>query len=469
MSDDIYVPWSNRRWVGDDLWNLLYLPPKDLRVVYPGHQWSTLKSKRKIYRRKVKAGEIMAPRRSEDYPGPQEEAERAKARREALKKPLGQRAIADMISMESRKRLHDQLDEIIDNTNLPPEHVDSLRIKKISHWDMGYKDNDGEAQSHPLYGIQLEADPVKFEPEWPPVTRVESIKLRKKERAVENVSKRAVILPDLQIPYHDEKAVEVALKIVRDVKPDKIIILGDGLDLEQFSKFDNVPLAKEFANSVQGAIIRFHQLLVELRKIAPTAEIVVMEGNHDIRLTMSVVKNNMAAFGLRKATAPEGWPVLSVPYLCAFDTLDVEYSAGYPANRYWINRNLQVRHGNKVRSGGSTARVVSDDERVSTIFGHVHRLEMQYKTHHTYEGGKTNAAWGIGCLCKLDGSVPSRNRGVDLAGKPVENYENWQQAIAVVEYEDGDSPFNVTPVYINTFNNYQAIYNGRKYEASQEG
>jgi hypothetical protein len=102
---------------------------------------------------------------------------------------------------------------------------------------------------------------------------------------------------------------------------------------------------------------------------------------------------------------------------------------------------------------------------VTTIFGHVHRIEVQYKTVQTYEGGKTNAAYAIGCLCKIDGSVPSSNRGVDLLGRPVANHENWQQAICVVDYEEGNSVFNVNPIYINTFNGYQAIYGGRRYGA----
>jgi hypothetical protein len=158
---------------------------------------------------------------------------------------------------------------------------------------------------------------------------------------------------------------------------------------------------------------------------------------------------------------------MSVPYLTAMDSLEISYLAGYPANRYWINDNVQVRHGQRVRSAGSTARMVADDERASTIFGHVHRMESHMKTVHTREGGKTNAAYSIGCLCKIDGSAPSTKGGFDLDGNPVTNYEDWQNGFAVVDYEDGDSPFSVQPIYINTFNGYEARYNGKTYKVSE--
>lgn len=458
----------------NDRWNLLCLPAKDRYFIYCDESYwgrdaikqSAIKKQAQKQKRLVRTGIKDMPRRTEDYRGPEGERDRVRERRQKQAPKVGDAAIKAALTEGERVRLHQQLDELIDNYNLPPEVVDKLKIKKISTWSTAIKNTDGEFESHPMFGIQLDADPRKFEPEWPPITRVESVKLKKRERAPTSAARKAVILPDLQIPYHDENAVSVALEVVRDVQPDKVVILGDLLDLESFSRFDNLPLAREYSTSTQEAIIRTHLLLAELRKLCPSAEIVVLEGNHDKRIMQDVYKNNKAAFGLRQANNPEGWPVLSVPFLCSFEDLDVKYVDGYPANRYWINENLQVRHGHKVRSGASTAKAVSDDERTTTIFGHVHRLETQYKTVQTFDGGKTNAAHAIGCLCRIDGSVPSANRGVDAFGKPVTNYENWQQAICVVDYEEGDGSFNVNPVYINTFNGYSAIYNGKKYQAS---
>lgn len=437
-----------------DLWNIYNLTLEQLQVLYP--DCKHLRTTQLKYKREIDRGLIRMPEKHTFDGDLESERQEVNRRRGKAAPKVGKTALMRTIEVpEEHLWAHEALQKHLDDEG-------TVSKARFSQYQMGYKDSDGEAQVQDLKAARFE---VAFdtEPKWPLITRVESKRLAKKESLKgPQDAKKAIILPDLQIPYHDEKAVEIALELVRDVKPDKIVLLGDLLDLDSFSKFTNIPLAKEFAKSTQQAIIDAHNLLTMLRQLAPRAEIVVLEGNHDRRMTDHTIKNNMAAYGLKRADKPESWPVLSVPFLCAFDTLDVEYISGYPANRYWINENLQVQHGHRVRSSGSTAKLVSDNERVSTIFGHVHRIETQYKTHPTYDGQKTNAAFSIGCLCRLDGAVPSKNRGVDLSGRPIGS-ENWQQAVCVVDYQDGNMPFNVTPVYINTFDGYRAVYNGKTY------
>lgn len=448
---------QNRRWIGDDLHNLLYLPPADLRIIYPNN-WESLRAKRKLYRRKVKKGEIMAPRRSEEYPGPHIEKGRAADRRRKLAPKTGETALQSLLSLEDRKRLHDQLDELLDSYNLDADTVDKLGIKKISHWEMGYKDGDGEAQSHPLYGITLEADPRKFEPQWPVVNRVESVRLLKKEKLSQPEFKTCMIFPDVQIPFHDEDAIDVALGVMRDIKPDKVVFLGDLLDLSAWGRFIQ---QKEFAFATQEAVNTAHKLLATIRKMVPTAEIQVMAGNHEERLPNQLLQNAKEAYGLKRADDPEGWPVLSVPYLCAFDTLDIDYIPGYPANRLWLNKNLQIRHGSRTQKKGVGVRRTSAAEKVSTIQGHDHRLSSFITTINTFEGGQQIHTYGSGCLCRLDGHVPSAWSGRDLEGVPVTQYEDWSQAFVIASYDDDN--FHVEQVPINTFNGYQTLFRGKIY------
>jgi len=450
-----------------DGWNLTNLPNAELYRLYSAYlDRHSIRRTANKYRKLYHNGEIKMPEREKPY-NPKTEPLEIASRRAKASKSLGAKAIETTVITIPSEHLpyHEKLQEALDADG----RVEKATFREGSH--RGYiKNSDNEIEYTDDLPNKRAEFTVNFdtEPKWPLIRQVESVKLpRQESKKRPTDGKKAIILPDLQIPYHDEKAVGVALQIIKDPKPDKIILLGDPLDFEKFSNFTNIPLANEFAVSTQGAIDRLHQLMVQLRKLSPSAEIVVLEGNHDQRLTTSVIKNNMASYGLRQANAPESWPVVSVPFLCRFDDQDVEYISGYPVNRHWINENLQVKHGNKVRTGASTAKLVADDERVTTIFGHIHRLEMHHKTVDVYGGGRSNAAWSIGCLCKIDGSVPSKNSGVDLHGRPVENYENWQQAIAIVDYMDGNAPFVITPVYINTFQNYQAMYNGRYYAAAE--
>lgn len=448
-----------------DLWNLLNLETEVLRQIYPGSKH--IRTTKLRYQRMVREGDMEAPPRNPEWDGnPAEERLRAEKRRRTAKtagSTVSKSLLVTIQVPEEHLPYHQKLQEALDSDG----RVEKATFREGSH--RGYiKNADNEIE----YTEDMPNRRVEFavsfdvEPKFPPILPIKGVSLPKREKLAPTKAKKAVVLSDMQIPYHDLDAFGVALDIVRDVKPDTIVMLGDLLDLDAFSDFSNIPLSVEYSTNTQAAIVEAHKVLELLRRACPSAEIAVLEGNHDARITTNVLKHNKAAFGLRKATDPEGWPVLSVPHLCDFDSLDVRYVSGYPANRYWINERLQVQHGHRVRTSGSTAKLVSDNERVSTIFGHVHRLESQFKTHPTYHGNKTNAAFGIGCLCRLDGSVPSKNRGIDLFGKPVGNQENWQQAIAVVDYEEGDAPFTVTPVFINTWENYQAVYGGKTYQKS---
>lgn len=392
-----------------------------------------------------------------EYENPEAERERAASRRRGVAPTAGRRALKGMVQFtvpEEHAVYHQELQEALD------EHG-ALNKASFTDWQGFIKNDDGEPEIVDLHRKRFD---VKFnaEPQWPVPTRVESLVLPKKEsKKAPEASKSAVILPDLQIPFEDKEAVSVALQIVEDVKPDKIILLGDALDLSAWSKYVQRP---EWATATQDAIIELHKLLAHLRKTNPTADIVVLAGNHELRMGNNLLMNAQAAYGLKRADDMEGWPVMSVPYLCAFDQLGVEYVDGYPANRHWINERLQVRHGSISRSGGSTAKAVSNDERVSTIFGHVHRIETQYKTVNVYGGGRTNFAHTPGCLCRIDGHVPSTKGGIDQrTNQPVENYENWQQGLSVVSYQDGDAPFSLEQVYINTMSGYEAMYRGKTY------
>lgn len=308
-------------------------------------------------------------------------------------------------------------------------------------------------------------------PDWPVVQQAKPTKVtpaKTTKKSSPDGWETAIILPDVQVgfrqfpegldPFHDEVAMQLALKIVRDLNPDLIVNLGDFLDLPNFGTYEQEPA---FANTTQETLDRGHMFLAEQRAAAPNAAIELIEGNHDRRLQKMILKNAMTAFGLRRAgDPPEAWPVMSVPYLLRLDDLDVKYVEGYPAGITWINENLACVHGSKVRSNGSTAAAVVDDERVSIIHGHIHRIEEQHKTRRTASGPKFSFAASPGCLCRIDGAVPSAKSSTDSTGRPVNAVENWQQGLAVVHYEPGNGRFSyqAVPIYDGW-----AMYNGKEY------
>jgi predicted phosphodiesterase len=281
----------------------------------------------------------------------------------------------------------------------------------------------------------------------------------------------AVILPDMQIGYfhnaagleaiHDEQAIEVALRIIKASKPAQIVLVGDNLDLCEFGKYRYTPA---FARTTQAAIDRATELCAQLRKLAPQATITWIAGNHEERLGNYVLDSAAAAFGLRRGNIPTEWPVMSVPYLCRLDEFEVEYLSGYPTGAHWINERLHVIHGDKVASGGSTAHKYLSTQKTSVIFGHIHRREWAERTRDDYDGARTILAASPGCLARTDGAVPSTRGGHDLDGRPLYRSEDWQQGLAVVEYEPGDGDFVLELVPIR---NGWARWRGVDYLASQ--
>lgn len=372
---------------------------------------------------------------------------------------------------QDKNKILGKLVEMLERKNIDINEIGD--IKRVSLYQSLIKDDNGEAQIQDLAAIQFSP---KWEsgPEWPVVQQGPAIKMpTPKAKSVKKSSsfKTCVIVPDVQIGYyrnrdgvleptHDERAMSVALKVIEDLNPNAVVCVGDNLDLPEMGKYLTYP---SYAQTTQASIDRATVFCAQMRHAAPDAEIIWLAGNHEERMPKYLLTNAAAAYGLRKGNTPESWPVLSVPYLCRMDEFEVEYRPGYPASDYWINEKLRVIHGDRVKSSGSTAHVYLNNEKTSVIYGHIHRIELAHKTREDYEGPKTIMAASPGCLARIDGAIPSTKGGVDLDGRPLTRHENWQQGLAVVNYEtNGEHKFQYHSL---TIYNGWTLFNGKEYLA----
>jgi UDP-2,3-diacylglucosamine pyrophosphatase LpxH len=267
---------------------------------------------------------------------------------------------------------------------------------------------------------------------------------------------------------HDDEAISVALQVIKDVNPDQVVMVGDNLDFAEFGKYLTAPTFKQM---IQPAIDRAAQFLEDLRTVAPNAKITWIQGNHEKRLPMYIQSNAEAAFGItrgktKQTSLRDNWPVLSLPVLLWMDDLDIQYLSGYPEAAYYLNSNLRVVHGDKVVSNGSTTNKYLNTNSVSVIYGHIHRNEMAFQTRETDQGPRTIMAASPGCLCRIDGAVPSVKSGLDEFGVPIlQGAENWQQGLGVVQYQPkgvGGEYFNYEPMWI--FKG-RGVFRGQEYVA----
>jgi hypothetical protein len=375
--------------------------------------------------------------------------------------------------------------ELLEKQGLNPDEIGKIAKVSVSSYQTVAKDEDGNPQVFDLEGIKYVIHPAWNDgPQWEIVRPADPVQVNLSYEPTRHVKENtkmrcAFILPDPQIgyrryedgtldPFHDEMAIDVALQIMAYVQEnygiDVVINLGDFLDLPEHSKYIQ---EAAFANTTQAAINYGHSFLAKQRAIAPDARLILLEGNHDDRLSLYATRNARASYGLKRATDIDGDPVLSVQNLLCLKELGVEFYDKYPSQEsyIWLGKYLRAMHGNKVRSNGSTAAAYTNDApHLSTIFGHIHRIEMQYKTTFDAEGPIRSVAFSPGCLCRVDGAVPSVNSGVGSDGRPGLHFENWQQGIGIVWYNEETGRFSIEAVHIIEGT---ALYQGLEFQCNE--
>lgn len=351
--------------------------------------------------------------------------------------------------LEATKPSRDRLAQLAGLLERSGIGLDELgRIERVNAWQGFYKDADGEAHTVDMVGVV--AVPTWADgPQWPVVQQAAPTKVVYGKRPATAKGVRVTaILPDPQIgylrhtdgtlePIHDESAIAAALDVVRHVGATRIVNLGDTFDFAAWSsKFLVLP---EFVQTTQPAIDRGHRFLAEQRAIVGAeGEVVMLGGNHDDRLPIAIARNAAEAMRLRRANLPDSWPVMSLPHLLRLDELGVTYVGAYPAGKV----KLADGHGRQTplfALHGTTLDVRKDarERRQSVARGHAHHIAHHTETFEVDGEPLDVEAFSLGCLCRLDGAVPSTKGGYDDKGAPFRQHENWQHALGVLTEHDG--------------------------------
>jgi len=252
--------------------------------------------------------------------------------------------------------------------------------------------------------------------------------------------RRAVILPDTHIPYHDEGAMAVAEAVIRMVDPHVLVHLGDLLDAGRLStKFPTDPNRMD---TLQGDIETARTKLHQWAQLAPRARRVLLEGNHEERLTRLIWGLEGANRELAKLTAFRD--AMTWPHLLGLSQIGWEWVGYRDQPRDDILPHLLVKHGNFVsgEAGASAQRELKATGR-SGISGHTHRAAVYRR--RDWHG---QATWiEAGCLCDL-----TRTPGVS-------NTPNWQQAVTVIEWSDDGALMHVEQIIIR---DGRAVFRGEE-------
>ena len=242
-------------------------------------------------------------------------------------------------------------------------------------------------------------------------------------------------------PMHDRRALDVALQIAVAAQVDGVSWLGDDLDMAEWStSFTKRP---EFQQATQPALLESHWHKAQFRQALPDARMRLLGGNHDEkRLSEAMLNHLPAAYGLQSAgsyqlDAPE---ILSLPHLLGLESLGIEYIGGYPDAVVWLNERVALEHGanSKLQVGDYV-----------TVCGHYHRREWLSKTRWGSGGPVAAESFCPGMLGRLD-RLPGRTAR-----------QNWQQGIALIDYDPSGTAYQITPIPID---DGRAIWNGQLFE-----
>jgi hypothetical protein len=388
--------------------------------------------------------------------------------------------VSDLAGEALRRALPDNLGRIaklIDDSGIPLEEIARIDRIRVGTYQTAVKVKDGDGVER-IEQITNAADSITLVPTWadgpawPVVQPVAPVRVpASRAKPVDDDLVRCVFLPDTQIgfhdldgelvPMHDPAAMTVAVEIVRQVRPDVVVVLGDLLDLGAWSlKFARTP---QMARTSQASIDAAHTWLAQVRAAAPHADVHLLAGNHDDRVPKLLAANAAEAFGLRRANTPESWPVLSVPYLCRLDDLAVAYVGGYPAGKVWLRDDVVAHHGKHV----SAHKQSRDRLLASTFQGHTHRLEVVSRTHEGPRGVPVHTVHvACGTLARIDGTVPSFGSATDDAGAPVPHVEDWVQGVVVATWDP--NPGTLPAVELIPIQDGSAWFRGRRLTTQQE-
>ena len=115
--------------------------------------------------------------------------------------------------------------------------------------------------------------------------------------------KTYLVIPDVHIPFHCVTTTKLITKIIKEINPDGLVQLGDFSDCFQISSYDKDPERK---NTLADDIDECNKILtIWASHLKSGAQVHLLEGNHEYRLSRYISRNCRELHGL----VPD-WPTL---------------------------------------------------------------------------------------------------------------------------------------------------------------
>ena len=246
------------------------------------------------------------------------------------------------------------------------------------------------------------------------------------------MSKRIVVVPDLQLPGHDKKAVAALSQFIEEYCPDQVVCVGDLIDMPQISQW-----TKGGAGEHTRDLHKHRNMAIEVIDMLKID--VISRANHEDRLFKSISSRLPGLLDL---------PELQIEEFLGLNERGITYAK----QPYLLGANTYLMHGDEgtqSSTSGMTAKNLSTRIGASVVIGHTHKLGLVPTTRMV--GSKIHRIdWGLEVGCILD---------FNWAGfKYMKGLANWQTGFALL-HVDGNT---VTPTPI-PIQNRSFVVEGEKF------
>jgi predicted phosphodiesterase len=242
---------------------------------------------------------------------------------------------------------------------------------------------------------------------------------------------RIVVVSDLQIPYHDPKAVHNLIDFIKRYKPDRVVSIGDEIDLPSVSKWERGRIG-EYAGTIGKDRDTTVRLLEQLRVTD------VIRSNHTDRLFNYIASYAPGLYGI---------PELRLENFLRLPELGITYwRKPMPIAPGWVA--VHGDHGRISQVAGQTALKQALQHGKSLVCGHTHRLGLSSVTEASGGiVGRILTGMEVGNMMKFSSAHYTHGSA------------NWQQGFGLL-YVDGR---NVTPVAVPVAKDGSFVVEGKRY------
>lgn len=245
---------------------------------------------------------------------------------------------------------------------------------------------------------------------------------------------KVLLFGDLHAPYESKPALRLLLKVLKAVKPDHLVNLGDFCDCAAVSFHSKDPSrAQDLAWEMDHA----NSILDALDGVKIPGRKIWLDGNHDFRLTRYIADK-----------APELFGLISLPKILRLKERGWEY---HPYRKHTKLGKLLVCH-DIGRMGRYAVHRNLDALQHSVVTGHTHRFSLVVEGNAL---GENRVAASFGWLGSLD--------DIDYASR-LTIQKDWQHGIGLAYLEPTTGYVTIAPIpFLPAGKGFSCVVEGQRY------